>query len=549
MKALWRAFRLIWQATPLAMLRDAGMSTLVLIMGAALLGLSGWFITATGVAGLAGIGIAFDVFRPSAGVRLLALGRAGARYFERLMSHDATLRALAVLRVTLLQRLARWPIPRLRHLRGASALTRITADVDALDGVALRLALPLMAALTTHVMVFLVLSWLVTMQVAAVILVGYLLGGAIVLMRVTFATLAPSTEAEEAMQRLRRQAIGLFRGQRDVILQGELPAIRTALDGAEVEARAALERLDRVDTGAGFWMQVSIAGIVSVVLGLSGWLVTQGAVDAAPAAIGVFVALSLAESLLPLRRGVAEVGRIRDAVGRVLDGSESDALPVVKTTPKADAGQGISVTDLCINRPGGGLLLQGLSFHVAPGETMAFVGTSGSGKSTLLDVLAGVGTAAGGAVRIGGVDLADWPEDDLRRWLTLLPQRSALVSGSLRENLSLARADVTDADALAVLEACALTGVVEGRGGLGAILGEGGAGLSGGEARRLVLARALLRRPNVLLLDEPTEGLDAQTARAVLRGIRNYLPDAAILVAAHRPAEQEFADRLVTVEK
>lgn len=549
MTALWRAFRLIWQATPLAMLRDAGMSTLVLIMGAALLGLSGWFITATGVAGLAGIGIAFDVFRPSAGVRMLALGRSGARYFERLLSHDATLRALAVLRVTLLRRLARWPIPRLRHLRGASALTRITADVDALDGVALRLALPLMAALMTHVTVFMVVSWLVTMQVATVILVGYLLGGALVLMRVTWATLGPSTEAEDAMQHLRRQAIGLFRGQRDAILQGELPAIRSALDGAEAEARAALNRLDRVDTGAGFWMQVLIAVIVSLVLGLSGWLVTQGAVDAAPAAIGVFVALALAESLLPLRRGVAEVGRIRDAVGRVLDGSEGGDGALAGPTPDADAKQGITVTDLSVNRPGGGLLLQGLSLHVAPGETLAFVGASGAGKSTLLDVLAGVGVAAGGTVRIGGVDLANWPEDDLRRWLTLLPQRSALVSGSIRENLSFARADVTDADAMVVLDACALTGVVDGKGGLGAILGEGGAGLSGGEARRLVLARALLRRPRVLLLDEPTEGLDALTARAVLRGIRSYLPDAAILVAAHRPAEQEFADRLLRVEK
>ena len=120
MKRLWQVLRLLWKAEPWAMWRGAALAVAVLVMGAALLGLSGWFITATGIAGIAGVGIAFDVFRPSAGVRFLALGRAGARYGERLLTHDATLRALARLRVTLLQRLERFPMPELRRLRGAA---------------------------------------------------------------------------------------------------------------------------------------------------------------------------------------------------------------------------------------------------------------------------------------------------------------------------------------------------------------------------------------------------------------------------------------------
>ncbi|MGA9435370.1 MAG: ATP-binding protein, partial [Roseobacter sp.] len=139
MRNVLRIVRLLVAADPWAMARGAALSVVVLVMGAALLGLSGWFITATGLAGLAGIGIAFDVFRPSAGVRFLALGRAAARYGERLLTHDATLRALAALRIVLLRGYARINAKGLMGLRGEGALTRIVSDVDALDGLILRL--------------------------------------------------------------------------------------------------------------------------------------------------------------------------------------------------------------------------------------------------------------------------------------------------------------------------------------------------------------------------------------------------------------------------
>lgn len=128
-------------------------------MGAALLGLSGWFITATGIAGMAGAGILFDVFRPSAGVRLLAIGRTAARYGERIWTHDATLRALAALRARLLRDHARADARQLARLRGEGVLNRIIADVDSLDGVMLRLALPVAAGAIAHIAVFGVLGW------------------------------------------------------------------------------------------------------------------------------------------------------------------------------------------------------------------------------------------------------------------------------------------------------------------------------------------------------------------------------------------------------
>ena len=173
MKALWQIFSLILREQRVSLIRGALLSFLVLAMGAALLGLSGWFITAASAAGLAGLGAVFDVFRPSAMVRFLALGRAAARYGERVLTHDATLRALQSLRLNLLSGLMAAPYRRAVRLRGARALNRLTSDVDALDGVSLRLFLPVLAGLATQLAALAVLWWLVGLPIAVWIFIGF----------------------------------------------------------------------------------------------------------------------------------------------------------------------------------------------------------------------------------------------------------------------------------------------------------------------------------------------------------------------------------------
>jgi ATP-binding cassette subfamily C protein CydC len=282
-------------------------------------------------------------------------------------------------------------------------------------------------------------------------------------------------------------------------------------------------------------------------------LVASGGVDAARAALAVFVALALAETVLPLRRGLAEIGRIRDAAGRVLaepGRAPPPTAPHAGTTPASAApdAQAVRVAGLACGRPGArAAIVSGLSFDVAPGEALALTGPSGAGKSSVLHALAGLEPPLAGTVRLGDRCLADLAEAELRAAVCLVPQRAALLGGTIRENLALARDGAEEAEMQAALSACHLADRIAAMGGLDARLAEGGAGLSGGEARRLVLARALLRRPAVLLLDEPTEGLDAATARAVLDGLRAALPSAVIVTASHRAVERDWADQTLPV--
>ncbi|OOY29271.1 thiol reductant ABC exporter subunit CydC [Thioclava sp. L04-15] len=532
-------------------LRGLALSFLVLAMGAALLGLSGWFVTAAAVAGITGLGLDFDFFRPSAGVRGLALGRAVARYGERLLTHDATLRALADLRIALMDGVARRPHEEQARLRGAQALNRLTSDVDALDGLLLRLVLPFLAAGMVQVSALLMLWWLEGLPIGLAVFLIYLVGGGFGLIWVARAARHDARAAETALQNIRRRALETMRARADLAVAGQLEAA-TAQTLAEVEAdalaRRNLEALDR-RVAAVISLTTALAGAAA--LAIAGQMAMAGQITPARAAVGLFVALALAESLMLLRRGMAEIGRMQEAGARVLaltDTPERTEPENPRSAPDPTApllvARALSFTRPAAARP----VFTNLTLELHPGETVFLTGPSGAGKSTALAVLAGLMAPDDGELMLAGQPLAHWPEAKLRSMLTMVPQRSQLIGGTIAENLALALPmgeDLPDAEAWAALRAVALDEVIDARGGLGALLGEGGTGLSGGQSKRLALARAALRKPKILLLDEPTEGLDAETARATLTGLRALLPESAFLVVSHRTPDLALATRSI----
>jgi ATP-binding cassette subfamily C protein CydC len=323
MSPLWRIAVLIWREERAALSRGLLLSIIVLLAGAALLGLSGWFVTAAGAAGVAGIGIAFDVFRPSAGVRMLALGRTAARYGERILTHDATLRALARLRVKVLEGLAAQPAETLARLRSPAMLNRVTADVDALDGVAIRLVFPILAGGITLIAAGAMLAWLVA-PVIALWVTGTLAAGAALAMIVEGRrAIVPAAEAEAARQTLRSAAIEHLRARTILTFAGSLPSERAGVLDHDAAARAAERRLARLDRRASSMASGSAMFAAGGALTIGAQLALQGAITPAAAAIAVFAALALAEALAPLHRGIAEIGRMRDAAARLAPALEA----------------------------------------------------------------------------------------------------------------------------------------------------------------------------------------------------------------------------------
>lgn len=548
MSDLWRIWLLMWQSGRRSLLRGAGLGFAVLAMGGLLLGLSGWFITAAAAAGLAGMGAVFDVFRPSALVRLLALGRTAARYGERLLTHDATLRALESLRLRLLSGLLSAPLEQMLRLRSGPALNRVVADVDALDGVPLRLALPLVSGGLVLAGAAGLLAWLVSPGVALIVAGGYLAGAVLIAVISARISLPLSRREASAAQAFRRRLIDLIAARRDLAIYGRLPAQARLVAGAE-SRRAGLER--RLDlagrtTGAALVMLATL--IAAGALGFGLWLAAAGQISPARAAIGFFAALALAEAVMPLRRALAELGRMRDAARRVSGdlarppGGLPPKIHEPETLPAAPGAKGCLRFEHVTLCRAGRMVVRDLSFALAPGESLALTGPSGSGKSSLLLAGAGLIAPATGRITLDGAAVAVLPAR-----LGLLPQRAALMAGTIREALQLGAPGAGDDVLWRVLETVRLAGVISARGGLDSRLGPRGEGLSGGESRRLALARTLLPRPDILLLDEPTEGLDSTTAAAVLAGIRDWLPQSALLIAAHRPEEISFADKQLAI--
>lgn len=549
MRRLARIFIRVWRPHAGKLALGSLFSVLVVFAGTALLSLSGWFITATGIAGLAGAGIAFDVFSPSAAIRFLALGRAGARYGERLLTHDATLAGLAELRGQLLAAMTRAPLRKLAALNGSERLNHLTLDVDALDGLALRLVIPILSAVLVLAGFLLVLWWIESGTVAAwqgaSLVLGFLLSAALMLKTVQ----RPSRLAHKALQATRLRFIDLMRSRPELVVARQLAAQTSAVMDAQHRLQKEQARIDLAERLSGLLMGMAstLAAAGSLYLGIK--LGEAKAIDPALAALGFFGALGAGEIMAPVHRGLSELGRILDAARRVdaqmITDHEEPRRSIIADAPIAD--EPVLQMDEVRYTQASRTILQDFHLSVSAGETVALTGPSGVGKSTALLLAIGQLQNDTGNVRIDGCDIRALDESTLFSLATLLPQRSALMSGSILDALRLARPDLAAEEAWQALEAVRLDNVIAAKGGLEFMLGEGGAGLSGGERRRLALARVLVRQPRLLLLDEPSEGLDEETARAALAGVRRYLPEAAILMASHRRTEIAFADRVVSL--
>jgi ATP-binding cassette subfamily C protein CydC len=520
---------------------------LTIASGIGLMGTSAWLLSKAALhPSIAALQVAI------VGVRAFGVSRATLRYLERLVSHDVTLRLLARLRTALFRALAPLAPAGLLAHRGGDLLGRAIEDVGTLEGLCARVLGPSLAAVGIAALVAFVL-WTWSGAVAVAALVGLAAGGG----------LAPRLSS--------RLAEGP--GRRLVGLRGELAArlvdgVRGGADllafGREGDHASALARLDREAVGEqsrlarasalGGSLSILAGDLTAVaVLALAVPSVTAARVDGVQLATLVLLTLASFEAVAPLPLAWHGLGAMREASRRLFELVDAPPAVVEASRPGPAPIPGaplVEIRDLRFTYPGASRpALDGVALRLEAGRRIAVVGPSGSGKSTLAHLLLRFWDPPPGSILLEGHDLRAWPSDEARARVAFAAQRAHVFTGTLRENLLLARPGAGDDELLAVLRAVRLPALVERLPrGLDSWVGQEGQRLSGGERQRLALARALLRPAPLLVLDEPTAHLDALTERDVLAEIRRAGEGRATLLVTHRLVSLEWFDEVLVLD-
>ncbi len=523
-----------------------GLVTLLASIG--LLTLSGWFISATA---LAGVSLAatqsFNYFTPGAGVRGFAILRTVGRYLERITTHEATFRLIARLRSWLYRHIEPLGPAELSKQGSAQLLSRLVGDIQALDNLYLRVLSPSLIALLVVVLVTLFLA-LYSSAVAWVALTGLVLAG--LLLPWLGYRLGAGAGAEQIVSQagLRQQLLTLIQGLADLRIYGGMGRALQRSAEADEAMLATQNRMATISAlTAALMLLVSGTTLVAVLwVGLDE--VAADRLQPVQLALVLFCVLAAFEAVSPLPLAWQYLGKTRTAAERLNQVIETE--PAIRYGEREQAEQPGRIEFHAVSfaytaeQPA----LDRLELQVAAGEKLLLAGHSGSGKSSLLNLLSRFWDPQSGQILLGGQPIAAYSEQGLRRQFSVVSQPVQLFAGSVRDNLQLGRADAGDDEMRDLLERLGLLDEL-GEAGLDYPIGEAGGRLSGGQRKRLALARALLRDAPILLLDEPTEGLDGASAQRAIDTLLRYRPQQTVILISHHLQALERFDRVVLLDR
>ncbi|WP_201728345.1 thiol reductant ABC exporter subunit CydC [Acidocella sp. C78] len=525
---------LIWRRQAPAIAFGALVALASLASGVALMAGAGHYIAASAI----GLAVVVPVVLEVTGVARVVL-----RYLERLTTHDATFRALAALRLWFYRGFARSAAGGLGFRRSGDVLARLVNDIEALDGVLLRLLIPLLGA------VMLVPALLVVIghdddAAAVLVLALFAIVAFVMPWRAMVAARAAAADETEAGGALRVAVLDTLTGLREIKVY---EAEGRMLAGVQWQ-ESRLFRAERDLAARGAALQ-----------GLA-FLATQGALlavllihGAHPLAVvvAVFVVVAAFEAVGGMPRAGVIAGRASAAATRVLEAAE--AAPPVRDPERPapmPAGNALAFEHVGFRwTPEGQAVFDDLSLDVPAGSRVAVLGPSGAGKSTLAALALKLAAPEQGRIRLGGTDIGTLRAADVRARIAWLSQATHLFADTIRNNLLIGRDDADDEALWAALEAARIADVVRALpDGLETWVGEQGSQFSGGQGRRLALARVLLSPAPILILDEPCSGLDLETERAFLATLNNTLDGRTVLMITHRLTGVEKLDRIYRLQ-
>lgn len=535
MRELWPWLTLILQRP--GRLAVGGLLILAtLLSGMGLLALSGWFITATALTGLllaAGVQASLNLYIPGGGIRFFAVARTVARYAERVYNHDTVLRLLTDIRVALFERLCLSARHRRNTLQGPQWLSRLTNDVDALDTLYLRLIAPAALAALVTVLLVVIAGVFYSRDLAIGLLFTLIPAFLVATVMVYLRTRHLVYRQTDARERVRTDVIEHIEGFAELTAAG-----RTGKHAALCLRQA--DQIARSDSRAGTrtgWnlglaqVMVNLAVVLALWIGLQ--LFQQGAVTGPVMVLLPVALLGLLEIYSVLPDAFAKLGGTLASAARL----NRDCAAESSSTPEADhspvgAHHALELEQVTIRFGDHTPVLSRFDLTVPAGEWINVIGSSGAGKSSLAEVMAGLEKPASGRAR--------------RQVTAYLTQQTVLFEDTLKANLLIGQPEASDTELWRVLDLVAMADrFTREPAQLNTWLGSMGSQLSGGEARRIALARVLLNEAPLVILDEPFTGVDAETRNRIAADMKQWLAEKTVIALGHAPEALPASDRTI----
>ncbi len=479
-------------------------------------------------------------------VRFLALARPLARYLERLASHDLALRALGRIRARVYERIEPLAPAELAAFRRGDLVSRLVADVDDLQGLYLRGLGPPVVGLVVAASCVVAVAFVLP-AAALVLALGLTLGGIAVPLLAGRLGRRIGCRHAAARGELTAELVELLHGAEELAAYGREDDALDRVRDADREL-VGLGHRDALVSGIADAASILVAGLTAAgVLAVAVAAHDSGSLDRVLVAALALLALASFDTVAPLPDAARELSRTLSAGRRVLELTGREPAVTDPDRPQRPRPGAVELHDVTVRyAPGGPPVLERFDLRIDPGARVALVGPSGSGKTTVTSLLLRFLDPEHGRVTIGGRDVRELRQEDVRSTFALAGQEAHVFDSTIRENLRLASPDATEEALHAVLRRVRLDDWVRSLAqGLDTHVGEDGARLSGGQRQRLVVGRALLMDAPVLVLDEPTAHLDGPTAEALVTDVFDAADDRSVLLITHRPEGLALVDRVV----
>lgn len=546
MRALLPFIRLVLKYW-LSMLLGALLGLVTLVSGIGLLSLSGWFIASAGFAGLsAATAIAFNYLLPSGGVRFFSLTRIAGRYGERLVTHEATFKILSRLRVWVYEHVEPLAPAHLLQYRSGGLLNRLIHDVDALDNLYIRALTPTLLAIFVSVLMLFFLHFF-NAQLAWIVFILFIATTILTPIIVFVLGKKPGKNLQRLIANLRIALVAYLQGIKTFLLFGADQKKLDEIDQLSHQLINTQAKMALIKGFASAFMTAITGMTIFVALYIGVGITHRGAMNGANLALISLAILTAFEAILPITQAFQYLGKTIAAAKRLL--TIAQAQPAVKFVTKSKtslADASITFREVSFAYDQRKPVFHQFNLTIQAGEKVAIVGPTGAGKSTLIHLLSRVFDPQQGSVSIGQVDIRKLSETDLRRSMSIISQNPYIFNDTIRNNLLLANPKASDEQLFQALKKVKLyDDVVNLPDGLNTWLGEAGERFSGGQIRRLAVARAILHHAPIWVFDEPTESLDHLTQIQLLDELVPLMKLKTVLIVSHRHADLFYVNRLI----